>query len=122
MITVLKEVEGHENIAGAALNSIVTAQHPHHFIYNGWEVISHGNVCTHAVLRGFLDVNGKANTNYHYDDLIRIYDLYQQRNLENIAFIIDCNHSNSNKDFLEQINVAKDVLLSMKRDSRLLSS
>ena len=42
------------------LNSIVTAQHPHHFIYNGWEVISHGNVCTHAVLRGFLDVNGKA--------------------------------------------------------------
>ena len=45
------------------LNSIVTAQHPHHFIYNGWEVISHGNVCTHAVLRGFLDVNGKANTN-----------------------------------------------------------
>ena len=104
------------------LNSIVTAQHPHHFIYNGWEVISHGNVCTHAVLRGFLDVNGKANTNYHYDDLIRIYDLYQQRNLENIAFIIDCNHSNSNKDFLEQINVAKDVLLSMKRDSRLLSS
>lgn len=101
------------------LNSIVTAQHPHHFMYQGWEVISHGNQYSHAVLRGYLGNDNKAVSNFHYEDLLFILNLYKERNLENMAFVIDCNHSNSNKDYLLQHDIAMDVLGSMKRNEEI---
>jgi 3-deoxy-7-phosphoheptulonate synthase len=97
------------------LNSIVTAQHPHHFIYHGWEVISQGNRYAHAVLRGGVDANNISIPNYHHEDLIKLYNLYTSRNIENISLIVDCNHNNSNKNYLEQENVAKSVIDSMKK-------
>jgi 3-deoxy-7-phosphoheptulonate synthase len=97
------------------LNSIVTAQRPHHFIYHGWEVISQGNRYAHAILRGGIDFQGNSIPNYHYEDLMKLYELYSSRNLENISLVVDCNHNNSNKNYLEQENVAKNVIDSMRK-------
>ena len=101
------------------LNSIVTAQHPHHFIYHGWEVISHGNTCAHAILRGRIDSDGKSVPNYYYEDLLKLYELYKSRNVENISLIVDCNHNNSDKNYAEQGNIALDVIHSMKKDTSI---
>lgn len=104
---------------GVMLNAIETAQSPHHFLFNGWEVISRGNEYAHAVLRGYVTDGGKTMENYSYDSLKKIQSSYLSRDLENPAFIIDCNHSNSNKDYLKQIDIANDVLDSMEKDDCL---
>ena len=39
-----------------------------------------------------------------------------ERNLENPAVIVDANHSNSNKQFRQQIRIVKEVLHSRKLD------
>lgn len=98
------------------LNAIETAQSPHHFLFNGFEVISKGNEYAHAILRGFLEEGWVAQGNYDYDHLVKICEMYYTRNLENPACIIDCNHSNSNKNYLKQIDIAFDVLNSMEKD------
>ena len=101
------------------LNAIETAQSPHHFLFNGWEVISRGNEYTHAVLRGYVGDHGAAVQNYSYKNLLKIKDSYMSRNLENPGIIIDCNHSNSNKQYLKQIDIAYDVLTSMEKNEDL---
>ncbi|MGN0709333.1 MAG: 3-deoxy-7-phosphoheptulonate synthase, partial [Anaerovoracaceae bacterium] len=92
------------------MNSIVAAQNPHTFIYRGWEVKTKGNELTHAILRGYVDKYGNSAPNYHYEDLMKVYDLYAEKDLVNPAVIVDCNHSNSGKQFLEQIRISKDVM------------
>jgi 3-deoxy-7-phosphoheptulonate synthase len=96
------------------MNSITAAQHQHMFIYRGWEVESHGNPYAHAILRGGMNMQGENISNYHYEDLMKVYEGYQERNLSNMSVIIDTNHANSNKKYLEQIRIAKDVLHSRK--------
>lgn len=96
------------------LNAILAAQHSHTFIYRGWEVRTEGNECAHAILRGSVNKHGQSLPNYHYEDLIRLYEMYSEKNLKNMALIVDANHSNSNKQPLEQIRICKDVLSSMK--------
>lgn len=102
----------------AMLNAIETAQYPHHFVYNGYEVMSQGNIYAHAILRGYNKA-GHDSPNYHFSDLNDVLDKYEQRNLENISLIIDTNHSNSKKQFLNQPLIADDVISSMKRDQRI---
>ena len=77
------------------LNSIVAAQNSHTFLYRGWEVKSHGNPYTHAILRGYVDKFGNNMPNYHYEDIRNLYEQYQKRNLPNMGVIVDTNHSNS---------------------------
>lgn len=101
------------------LNAINAAQHPHTFIYRGWEVESKGNEFTHAILRGYQDFDGNVIPNYHYEDLLSLAELYDNEHFKNPAIIVDCNHCNSNKQCLEQINIAKDVLNSIKRSPKL---
>ena len=96
------------------LNSITAAQHSHDFIYRGWEVTSEGNPLAHAILRGSVNKHGQALPNYHYEDLIRLYEAYSAKNLQNMGVIVDTNHSNSNKQYLEQIRIAKEILHSMR--------
>lgn len=96
------------------LNAIETAQHPHHFIFSGWEVMSKGNEYAHGVLRGFLEEGGKAVRNCDYEHLIEICDRFAKRNVENPAVVIDCNHSNSDKQYMRQIDNAVEVLDLMK--------
>lgn len=99
------------------LNSIYAAQIPNEFKYGGWQVKTSGNKYAHAVLRGVVDVYGNNIPNYHYEDVIRFYELYLQQHLENPAIIIDTNHSNSGKNALEQIRIAKEVFGNMKYDN-----
>ena len=74
------------------MNSMIAAQHGHTFLYRGWEVTTTGNLLEH-----YEDVNAS-----------------QQTTLANPAVIVDTNHSNSGKQFMEQIRISKDVLHSCK--------
>lgn len=96
------------------MNSIRAAQHPHTFVYSGWEVNSKGNKLAHAILRGSVDRHGQTIPNYHYEDLSRLCDLYADSGVQNPAAIVDTNHSNSAKRFLEQPRIAKEVLHSTR--------
>lgn len=96
------------------MNSITAAQHPHAFIYRGWEVESTGNEYAHAILRGYMNKHGQSLPNYHYEDLIRVYEMYAEKGLKNPAVMVDTNHANSNKDFTQQRRIAKEVLNSCK--------
>lgn len=92
------------------LNSIIAAQSSHKFIYRGWEVKSMGNPLAHAILRGYVNKHGQNIPNYHYEDLRLLYELYAEQNLENMSVIIDTNHNNSGKKYLEQIRIAHEVM------------
>ncbi|MBE6554399.1 MAG: 3-deoxy-7-phosphoheptulonate synthase [Ruminococcaceae bacterium] len=96
------------------MNSITAAQHSHMFLYRGWEVKSMGNPYAHAILRGYVNAHGQSLPNYHYEDLIGLYETYQKSGLSNPAVIVDTNHANSGKKYLEQIRIAKDVLHSCR--------
>ncbi len=99
------------------MNSITAAQHPHTFIYRGWEVESTGNPYAHAILRGYQTTDGKTVSNYHYEDLLKLNDLYCEKGLLNPAVIVDTNHANSSKHYEEQIRISLDVMNSRKMNS-----
>lgn len=96
------------------LNSIYAAQIPNEFKYNNCQVKTGGNPYAHAVLRGAVDSYGNNIPNYHYEDIIRLYDMYVGEHLKNPAVIIDTNHSNSNKQPLEQVRIVKEIVTNMK--------
>ena len=96
------------------LNSVYAAQHPHSFIYRGWEVNTTGNELAHTVLRGATNKHGRNIPNYHYEDLNLLLALYGERELKNPACIIDANHSNSDKKHEQQIRIVKEVMHSRK--------
>jgi 3-deoxy-7-phosphoheptulonate synthase len=98
------------------MNSILAGQHQHTFLYRGWEVESEGNPLSHAILRGYVNKHGQSMPNYHYEDLRFVYELYCQKGLENPAVIVDTNHANSGKKYIEQIRIAKEVLHSRRYD------
>ena len=103
------------------LNSVYAAQHPHHFVYRGYEVETSGNPLTHVVLRGAVSKHGNTITNYHYEDLIRLHEMYDKMDVVNQAAIIDTNHSNSGKKFKEQIRIAKEVMHNRQLSSDIKS-
>ena len=96
------------------MNSIRAAQSSHVFCYRGWEVESTGNPDAHAILRGYVDKRGTSHPNYHFEDLYHLYEEYSDSGLKNPAVIIDTNHANSNKQYLEQIRISKEVLHSYR--------
>ena len=106
---------------GVMMNSIVAAQSSHTFLYRGWEVTSDGNPHAHAILRGYLDYAGRSVSNYHYEDLLRVRELYEKSNLVNPSVIVDTNHNNSGKKYLEQTRIAKDVVYSRSQNSDIRS-
>ena len=103
------------------MNSIVAAQGSHTFLYRGWEVESEGNEYAHAILRGSVNQHGQNRPNYHYEDLIRLYELYQEKDYKNPAVVVDCNHSNSGKQYLEQVRISKEVLHSCRHSDEVKS-
>ncbi len=103
------------------LNSITAAQHPHNFIYRGWECISKGNPLAHAILRGYVNRHGESLPNYHFEDLIHLYREYSARNLKNMALIVDTNHANSGKKYLEQDRICKEVLHACRHSNEIKS-
>ncbi len=103
------------------LNSITAGQHPHTFLYRGWECVSKGNPLTHAILRGYVNTHGESIPNYHYEDLIGLYNDYSKRGLANMAVVVDANHANSGKKYLEQERICKEVLHSCRHSAEIKS-
>lgn len=99
------------------LNSVFASQHPHSFIYRGWEVKTTGNPLAHTVLRGAVNKYGRSLSNYHYEDLSLLMELYNERDIVNPACVIDANHNNSNKQYKQQIRIVKEVLHSRRLNS-----
>lgn len=96
------------------LNSVYAAQHPHSFIYRGWEVNTTGNPLAHTILRGATNKHGNNIPNYHYEDLNLLLEMYNKMDLKNPACVVDANHSNSGKKFEQQIRIVKEVMHSRK--------
>lgn len=96
------------------LNAIYAAQHSHEFMYRAWEVRTGGNPLAHAILRGAVNKHGQAIQNYHYEDLRLLLDLYKKYDVVNPAVIVDANHSNSNKQYKEQVRIVNEILHSRK--------
>ena len=96
------------------INSIRAAHSSHTFIYRGWEVKSAGNPYAHAILRGYVDFAGKSVSNYHYEDLVKLNELYLSSGLANPTVLVDTNHNNSGKRYLEQIRIANEVVESRR--------
>ena len=96
------------------MNSITAAQHPHTFVYSGWEVSSKGNPLAHAILRGYSNKHGRSVPNYHFEDLQLLWEMYQESGLKNPSVIIDTNHANSGKRWEQQPRIAKEILHSAK--------
>jgi len=103
------------------LNSCVAAQASHTFLYRAYEVETSGNPLAHAILRGAVNKHGQSIPNYHYEDLVRLLEMYNQRDLANPAVIVDANHANSNKKYMEQIRICKEVLHSRRHSSEIHS-
>ena len=103
------------------LNSIQAAQSGHTFLYRGWDVTTTGNPLAHAILRGGVDKYGTCVPNYHYEDLTRLWELYQKRGLSFPAVVVDANHSNSNKQYKEQPRIVSEVLHSRRHSPELRS-
>ena len=103
------------------MNSIKAAHTKHMFYYRGWEVESQGNPYAHAILRGYVDKQGKSHPNYHFEDLYNLYETYTASGLANPSVIVDTNHSNSGKQYLEQIRIAKEVLHSARYSKEVRS-
>ena len=99
------------------MNSITAAQHSHTFIYRGWEVETHGNPCAHAILRGYVNKHGQSLPNYHYEDLLHLWETYAKSGLANPGVVVDANHANSGKQPLEQIRISKEILHSMRHNA-----
>ena len=99
------------------LNSVYAAQHPHSFIYRGWEVDTNGNPLAHTILRGAVNKHGNSIPNYHYEDLQLLLEKYNERDLLNPACVVDANHNNSNKKFKEQIRIVEEVMMSRKHNA-----
>lgn len=117
----IDEPVGMKNPTGGDLsvmmNSIKAGQTSHTYLYRGWEVQSSGNPLTHAILRGSVDFAGKNVSNYHYEDLVNLNALYAKANLQNPAVIVDTNHANSGKQYLEQVRIAKEVVHSCNHNN-----
>ena len=96
------------------LNAVYAAQHGHTFCYRGWEVKSKGNPYTHAILRGYVDSTGRSIPNYHYEDLMNTLEHYNSADVAKPAVIVDANHANSGKRYMEQVRICKEVLHSCR--------
>ncbi len=96
------------------MNSLIAAQSSHTFIYRNWEVESQGNPYAHVILRGYMNKRGQSLPNYHYEDLRTVCDMYLKSDLENPSIIVDTNHANSGKKYLEQIRISREVIQSRK--------
>ena len=101
------------------LNAIQAAQNPHTFLYRGWEVVTSGNDLSHAILRGYMNKHGRTLPNYHFEDLEFLCREYSQRNLKNMALIVDANHANSGKDPAAQPRICKEVLHSCRHSDSI---
>ncbi len=92
------------------LNAIYAAQRGHVFAYQGHAVQTEGNPLAHACFARRSQPARIKPGNYHYEDLMRLSQMYLAREVVNPACLIDTNHANSNKQYAEQPRIAMEVL------------
>ena len=92
-------------------NGIYAAQNKQSFLFLGKEVETTGNPLSHAILRGALNEYGKNIPNYYYDNLMDTIAQYEKMGLENPFIIIDTNHDNSGKQYMDQIRIVRQTLI-----------
>ena len=101
------------------LNAIKAAQNPTSFIYRSYNVSTSGNPLAHFILRGYVNSRGECHPNYHYEDMMQLLKVYKPEEFANRAVIVDTNHSNSDKQYKEQIRIAKEVLNNRRHNEEL---
>jgi 3-deoxy-7-phosphoheptulonate synthase len=92
-------------------NAIYAAQNQQNFIYRDAEVDTDGNPLAHAILRGASTEQGVNEPNYYYDILVKTIKQYERFGLANPFVVIDTNHDNSGKNYLEQIRIVRQTLI-----------
>ncbi|MBM7642108.1 3-deoxy-7-phosphoheptulonate synthase [Streptococcus loxodontisalivarius] len=92
-------------------NGIYAAQNKQNFLFNGEEVNTSGNPLAHAILRGAVNEYGKNIPNYYYDNVLETIAQYEKMGLENPFIMIDTNHDNSGKQYLEQVRIVRQTLI-----------
>lgn len=100
-------------------NGIYAAQHSQEFLYSSSEVKTSGNPLAHAILRGGLKEDGRYVPNYYYDNLLHAIEMYESSNLENPFIMIDTNHDNSGKRYMEQIRIVRQTLINREWNEKI---
>ncbi len=92
-------------------NGIYAAQNKQNFIYHNAEVETDGNPLAHVILRGATNEHGEYVPNYYYDDLLKVIAHYEKMKLENPFIVVDTNHDNSGKNYMEQVRIVRQTLI-----------
>jgi 3-deoxy-7-phosphoheptulonate synthase len=92
-----------------ALNAMISARHPHHFVGINPDgavavIRTTGNPDRHIVLRG-----GARGPNHRREDIDRAAALVAGEGIAR-PILIDCSHDNSSKDHTRQAHVCRDAL------------
>ena len=93
----------------ALLQDILTVQNSHLFLYRNWEVESEGNPFAHGILRGYVDHTGESHCNCDALGLALACRKMLDGGVKNPSLVVDCNHSNSGKDYLKQVDLARNI-------------
>ena len=106
-----------------AINSVIAAQHPHVFAFQGQQIKTDGNPFAHLILRG-----GNGTPNHDTATLEKATEMLIDKKIENPSIIVDLSHDNSidpdtgKKDPSRQGDVFKDVLSSMDNHAAINKS
>lgn len=92
-------------------NAVHAAQNKQNFLYGNVEVDTDGNPLAHVILRGATNEYGENVPNYYYDDLLKAINQYEKMGLANPFIVVDTNHDNSGKQFMEQIRIVRQTLI-----------
>lgn len=92
-------------------NGIYAAQNSQNFIFHNAEVETDGNPLAHVILRGAVNEHGEIEPNYYYDILLKAIAQYEKMGLKNPFIVIDTNHDNSGKNYLEQVRIVRQTLI-----------
>lgn len=92
-------------------NAIYAAQNKQTFLFHGQEVETSGNPLAHVILRGAMNEYGKNEPNFYYETLLDAIGRYESMGLENPFIMIDTNHDNSGKQYMEQVRIVRQSLL-----------
>lgn len=102
-----------------AINAIIAAAKPHKFI----SINQAGRICVlqtagnpncHLILRG-----GYKKPNFDSTAIAQCEKIMKEAEIKT-TIIVDCSHDNSQKDFHQQPNVAKSVIIQRKRGNKSL--
>ncbi|MDR0921192.1 MAG: 3-deoxy-7-phosphoheptulonate synthase [Lactobacillales bacterium] len=92
-------------------NALYAAQQKQEFLFNGKEVESSSNPLAHVILRGALNEYGENIPNYYYENLLKTIKMYEEGDFKNPFIVVDTNHDNSGKQYLEQCRIVKQTLI-----------